>query len=362
MAPCRRRPRATLLCLCLGVALTSPFAQAASPPTVLVAPAQAAQFVERIEALGTLHAKESVILTAPITETVSAIYFDDGDRVPAGKILVEMTSGEETALLEEAQAQLEEARLQFDRLTKLVTQGTTAQSLVDERRREWQMAQARVKSITASLADRVVRAPFAGVVGMRRISVGALVEPGDAIATLDDDTVMKLEFTVPSVHLPALQPGLNVVAHSSAYPGRDFNGPVTSIDTRVDPVTRSVVVRAALPNPERVLKPGMLMQVNLHRAPRQSIAIPESALVPTGRQQYVFVVDEQNGHRAQRREIRLGLREPGVVEVLEGLKPGENVITDGTLKVRDGQPVTVLDVDPAVDAATPRSTTNAAAP
>lgn len=342
-----RCPAASLLAIwMLLMTPGSGTARAAPPPTaVFVAPAQSARFVERIEALGTLQANESVTLTAPITETIRAIYFDDGDRVSAGKVLVEMTSAEEHALLEEASAQLEEAKLQYDRVKVLATQGTTAQSLVDERRREWETAQARAKSIESRLADRVIRAPFAGVVGLRNISVGALVEPGDPITTLDDDSVMKLEFPVPSLHVAALKPGLEVAAHSNAYPGREFVGRVRSIDSRVDPVTRSVVVRAALPNPDRALRPGMLMQVELRKAPRQSVAIAEGALVPAGRQQFVYVVNEQDGTRAERREIRTGLREPGIVEVLDGLKVGDKVITDGTLKLRPGAEVTIRATD-----------------
>ena len=127
-------------------------------------------------------------------------------------------------------------------------------------------------AIESRLSDRLIKAPFAGVLGLRKISVGALVEPGDLITTLDDDTQMKLDLAVPNVYLGSLRPGMGVVATTRAYGERQFTGEVRSIDSRVDPVTRSVQVRVLLPNPERLLKPGMLMQVTLRKDPREALA------------------------------------------------------------------------------------------
>lgn len=331
-----------------GIALVSFGAIAQTPPPppgVFVTEVKTTTFVDQVEALGTLRANESVTLTSPITETITAIYFDDGDRVAAGKVLVELNSAEQRALLEEARAQLEEAKVQYDRVKSLAAQGTAAQSLVDERRRDWETARARIGAIEARLNNRLVRAPFSGVVGFRSVSVGALVEPADVIATLDDDIVMKLDFAVPSVYLAALRTGLDVTATTSAYPGRRFVGQVTSVDSRVDPVTRAVLVRANIPNKDRVLKPGMLMKLELSSAPRQSVAIPERALLTQGREQFVLVVNAAAGNQVERRSIRIGTRRRGTVEVVEGLAAGEQIISDGALKVRPGAKVEILAVD-----------------
>ncbi len=309
---------------------------------VIVAEVRADRLADRVESLGTLRARESVTLTAAVTETVTAIGFDDGDRVEAGRVLVEMTSAEEHALLEEARATVDEASRQFQRVKSLAKQGTAARSLLDERRRQLDTARARLAAIESRLADRLVKAPFAGVVGLRNISLGALVEPGEPITTLDDDSTMKLDFAVPSVFLGSLEPGTAVDAHARAYGDRAFQGVVRSIDSRVDPVTRSIVVRAELPNPQRLLKPGMLMEVELQTHPREALVIPEEALVPQGAKQTVLVVE---GSKAVRREVRIGTRRPGEVEVLEGLAPAEQVITHGAVKVRPGQAVTVRIVD-----------------
>lgn len=312
---------------------------------VIVSAARLQQFADPIEALGTLAANESVELSATVSDTISAIHFDDGARVEQGQVLVEMTSREEHAQLEEARATVNEAKRQYLRIQSLEAQGTAAKSLLDERRREWETARARLAAIESRLADRLIKAPFSGVLGLRDISVGALVEPGDLITTLDDDSVMKLEFRIPGTYLDAIRPGLEVIATARAFHERSFSGTVKAVDSRVDPVTRSIRVRAMLPNPELLLKPGMLMQIVLLNNPREALVIPEEALIPLGTQQFVYTVDETDGPRAVKREIRIGARRPGEVEVVEGLQAGDRVISHGTLKVRNDEEVTVIAED-----------------
>jgi membrane fusion protein (multidrug efflux system) len=186
------------------------------------------------------------------------------------------------------------------------------------------------------------------VVGLRDLSVGALVEPGDPITTLDDDAVMKLDFEVPSTYLASLKVGLAIAASAHAFPGHQFHGEVKAVGSRIDPATRSVRVRATLPNPDRTLKPGLLMRVELLRNPREALVIPEEALVPQGDRQSVLLVGDDDV--VVSRDIRVGARRPGQVEVIEGLAPGDRVITHGTLKVRPGQRVSVAAVD---DGSTP---------
>jgi membrane fusion protein (multidrug efflux system) len=330
---------------CLLVPVHGARAADTAAPSVIVSKARQDLFTDRIEALGTLTANESVALTASVTETVSAIHFDDGQRVEKGRVLVEMTNDEEHAQLEEARATVNEAYRQYQRVLSLETQGTAAKSLLDERKREWETARARLAAIESRLADRLIKAPFAGVLGLRDLSVGALVEPGDLITTLDDDSVMKLEFQVPATFLDVVRPGLDVVATARAYAGRRFEGKVKSVDSRVDAATRAIRVRAVLPNSGQILKPGMLMQVELLKQPRQVIVIPEEALMPLGERQFVLVVDTKDGNKVVRREITIGGRRPGEVAVVGGLEAGEQVITHGTLKVRPGQRVVIGAVD-----------------
>lgn len=318
------------------------YAEAPGPTAVIVAEVRPEELVDRVEALGTLRAKESVSISALVTETVTALHFEDGQRVSKGQILAEMTSDEEHALLEEARATVDEALTQYRRVQSLADQGTAARSLLDERRREWETAKARLAAIESRLADRLVKAPFAGVVGLRKISPGALVEPGDLITNLDDDSQMKLDFSVPSRFLSGLHPGLDVVARASAYGDREFRGQVSSLDSRIDPVTRSVLVRALLDNADRALKPGMLMQVELLMNPRRALVIPEEALIPLGSKQKVLVVE---AGEAIEREVQVGARRAGEVEILAGLAPGERVITHGAVKLVPGRKVEPKVVD-----------------
>ncbi len=320
-------------------------AQDASPPPVIVAVAETKLVVDRVEALGTLRANESVTLTANVTESVTAIHFDDGERVEKGDVLVEMTSGEEHALLEEAQATVEEAKSQYDRFVQLSKQGSVSEAVLDTARREWQTAKARLEAIRSQLDDRLVSAPFSGVVGLRNISPGALVQPGEVITTLDDDSVMKLEFSVPSIFLSVLKPGLDIVTTTAAYGDEEFEGKVSAVDSRIDPVTRTVQVRALVPNPDRLLRPGLLMQVELLKDPRQAVVIPEEALTPLGNQQFVMVVDRNNGNVVERREVKIGRRMPGEVEILAGVAAGETVVTHGIDQARDGRSVRIRAVD-----------------
>jgi membrane fusion protein (multidrug efflux system) len=344
MIASRCKPRLLLL---VGLASLAVWTQAADRPApgVIVSEVRVDHFADRLEALGTLTANESVELTATVSETVSAIHFDDGERVELGQVLIEMTSREEHAQLEEARATVNEARRQYQRIKSLEAQGTAAKSLLDQRQREWETARARLTAIESRLADRLIKAPFSGVLGLRDLSVGALVQPGDLITTLDDDSVMKLEFQIPGTYLEAVRPDLEVVATARAFPERSFEGNVRSVNSRIDPITRSIRVRAILPNPDRILKPGMLMQVVLLNNPRETLVIPEEALIPQGTRQIVYTVDTTDGNKAVKREIRIGSRRPGEVEVLEGLQAGEQVISHGTLKVRPGQQVTISAVD-----------------
>ena len=329
----------------LLLALTGPVLAQEAPKAipVIVAEVRLAAFADPVEALGTLKARESVALTANVTETVSAIHFEDGQRVDAGQVLVEMTSAEEHALLVEGQARVAEAARQFDRVKSLVTQRAASESLLDERRRDLDAARAQLVAIESRLADRLIKAPFAGVLGLRNISAGALVRPGDLIANLDDDSEMKLDFALPSLYQADLELGMAISARSRAHGDRSFQGEIAAIDSRIDPVTRAIQVRALIPNPRQDLKPGLLMQVEVPRNPRQGLAIPEAALLHRGRDHGVLVVGA--GDQAEERRVDIGARRPGVVEITTGLTAGERVITHGNDKVRPGQRVRVLALD-----------------
>ncbi|HTF98445.1 MAG TPA: efflux RND transporter periplasmic adaptor subunit [Cellvibrio sp.] len=309
---------------------------------VIVQTASIKSLTTSIEALGTLRANESISLTSNETKKITRINFEDGQRVNKSQVLVEMTSREESALLEEARFNADEAKKQLDRVRQLAKSGAAAQSLLDQRIREYEAARARYNATESRLKDLILLAPFSGIVGLREVSVGALVSPGDQITTLNDDSVMKLDFTVPAIYLRSLSLNLPIVARSRDLDGREFTGTVYSIDNQIDEITRSIKVRALLDNKNHELKQGMLMLVDLRAGARDAVVISESALVPLGSNNFVFVVVEEQGKTiVQRRQVTIGERLAGSVEILKGVDAGDKLVTHGLQKVRPGQAVKI---------------------
>ncbi|MDW8478954.1 MAG: efflux RND transporter periplasmic adaptor subunit [Xanthomonadales bacterium] len=298
----------------------------------------AVSWQDSVQALGTAQANESVTITAKVADVVTRVAFRDGEEVAAGQLLVALSDRAEVAQLEEAQAALVDAERQHARTRELVQAGMLNASALDQQTALRDAARARVEALRARLADRVITAPFAGVLGLRRVSPGSLVAPGTPITTLDDVSRIKLDFSIPETFLAALAVGQEIRARSAAYPDRAFRGTVRAIDSRVDPVTRTITVRAELPNPERLLRPGMLLVVELLGPPRRALVLPELAVFQIGSRHYAFRIDEET-MRAEQRELEIGGRRSGEVEVREGLAEGDLVVVEGALRLRTGSPV-----------------------
>ncbi len=316
------------------------------PPALVATVASREESIaEQLEALGTARANESVDITAKNSNLVTAIHFRDGQTVKRGDLLVELDSAAVRADLAVAQAALTDSQSQYDRSRELLAKQLVSKSQFEQLEAALKGNEARLAAARARREDTVIRAPFSGRVGLRRVSVGSLVSPGTVIATLDDTSTIKLDFRVPENLLGGLRPGLQLVARSPAFPARTFEGKIATIDSRVDEATRSVTVRALLPNPEGVLKPGMFLTVQLEQDRRNAVVIPEEALVPETDKQYVFVVVDGV---ASKREVTIGRRTPGSVEIVAGVAAGERVVTEGTQSIRDGAVVR----DAAQEAAT----------
>ena len=315
------------------------------PASVFVQPVAEREFAVRIEALGTLEPNEMVDLTLNTADRVQSLYFEDGQRVRKGKTLLSLAQREQLALTEAADANAEEAAQQLGRIERLAARNAVSQSELDEAQRDVNAANAQLRAVQSRQSDRILVAPFDGILGFRQVSVGSYVRPGDTVARLIDDSEMNLEFTVPSTLLRSLTLGTKVVAKTDDLPGARFDGEITAIDNAIDPVSRSIRVRATLPNPDRILISGMFMEIVLTADPRTSLAIPEESVQPIGPKTYVFKTQDNDGKlSAKRVEVKLGALESGYLEVLSGLTSADKVITEGVIRVRDGSPIKIEDI------------------
>lgn len=304
------------------------------PPLVRAELATTIRFAETIEAVGTALANEQVTLSAPVTERIVRLGFDDGSFVRAGQTIAVLAQGQENAQLAEAQARAREAAQQLDRIETLKRRGFATKSSYDAQQAAAAAARAQAAQARATIGDRVITAPFSGWASLRNISPGAIVTSGTEIATISDLSTIKLDFPVPETLLAALRPGLPIIARSAAYPDQPFRGQIANVDPVVDANTRAVTVRARLPNPDARLKPGMLLTVAIETAPRLGVSVPELAIIGEGDARFVFVVGEDG--KAKRTPVKTGLRSTGRVEIVEGLQPGERVVTEGVAKLSDG--------------------------
>ena len=303
---------------------------------VEVTAAESGMIRERIEAVGSTLARQAVDIVALSSGRVAEIAFTPGERVDEGAVLIRLDEQAERAAVAEAEAMLREAELALDRARKLRTNNTVAQATVDELEAAYLGAKARVDAVQKQLTDRTVRAPFAGVVGIRGVDIGARVDDQTVLTTLDD--LVEIEFSVPEIFFGRVRLDQVIQATSTAYPGRTFAGKIATIDSRIEQVSRAFRIRAVLPNPNLELPAGMFMHVSVVLEERPAVLIPEQAVLAEGDSTYVFTV--QDG-RAERRKVRLGQREAGTVEVLDGLAAGETVVRAGLQRLRDGAEVRV---------------------
>ena len=311
-------------------------APASTATAVVTAEARIEPMGVEIEAVGTTRANESVQVTSKASNSITAIRFNEGDTVEQGAVLVQMDDRQSQAALAGAEASLVRSRSQYDRGRDLSARQAMSAADLEQTEAQLKADMARVNAARASVEDTVIRAPFKGRTGFRQVSVGSYVSAGTPITTLDDTSVIKLDFTVPETYLFVLRRGLAVKASTTGLPGRLFAGEVTNIESRVDPITRSITVRAELPNPEGLLRQGMFMTVSLAGQVEPTLLVPEESIVPERGRTYVFVV---RNNVVERHEVKTGKRRPGDVEIVEGIAEHDRVVVEGTQNVRDGTQV-----------------------
>ncbi len=323
-----------------GAAGAGPTAPAAVE--VVTAAVVSQQLGVDIEAVGTAQAIEAARITPKVSSIVSAIRFREGERVKRGTVLVELDNLAQQAAVREAEASLTQTEAQLIRGRSLLQQQIVSAAQLELMEAEVKGDRARLDAARARLADTLIRAGFDGRVGFRQVSVGSLVAPGDVITTLDDISLIKVEFTVSEGSLFLLSRGLEVSATTPGLPGRTFVGRITALDPRIDVQTRSIAVHANIPNDDDALRPGMFMTVRVHTVAAPALLIPEEAIIPEQGKTFVMVV---GGNVVERRQVRTGRRRPGEVEIVSGLEAAERVVIRGVQNVRSG--TTVREAAPA---------------
>lgn len=302
-----------------------------------------------VGAVGTVRSNEAVVLRPEIPGRIAAIHFRDGAAVARGAVMLALDAATQEAELAQARANLALAEANFRRNDDLFRRKFVSERARDESAANLKVVAAAVELAEARLKKTRIVAPFAGVVGIRNVSVGDYVKEGQDLVNLEDISTLKLDFRLPEAYLPRLARGQSVEVASDSLPGRSFGAVVDAIDPQVDAAGRAVLLRARLANPQGQLRPGMFARVRLaFGTDRQALAVPEEALVPAGSDQFVFRVADG---RAQRVRVQTGARRDARVEILDGLAAGDLVVTAGQLKIRDGAPVQVV----APGAAAPRA-------
>jgi len=318
------------------------------PTVVAVAPVETAEVTRTIEGVADVTAWEAVVLTAKSAGRVAEVLFDQGQRVRRGEALVRLDAEQEAAEVAALRAAADELRGQLRRRSVLAAEGALPRGDVEDLRRQVAAADARTAAARAVFQDTVVRAPFDGIVGLRDLSPGALVQPGDEIATLDNIDSVRLRFTVPEGDIGRLRIGAPVEARSTAYPDRVFRGRLTSFDSRLDPDQRTLAVEARVPNPDGLLRPGMLANVRVNAETNgDAMVVPPLAVQVRGSTQFVYRVVDGCSERV---EVTVGQREPGRIEILRGLRPGDRVVVEGVQQLSGGEAVQVKGERPAAPA------------
>ena len=319
------------------------------PETVTTTVAQKDSWESRLTAVGSLAAVQGVTVTAELTGKVVRIAFEPGTKVNAGDLLVQQDTSSEEAQLRAAEAAVELAKRNLERLKKLLDRRTIAQSQYDDAEAKYKEGVASADAIRAAIAKKTIRAPFAGRLGIRLVNLGQILNEGEPIVSLQSINPIFVNFSLPQQQLARVQPGLTVRVTSDALPGQVIEGKITAINPEVDAATRNIRIQATVANRQERLRPGMFVNVAVVLpASEDVLAVPATAVLYAPYSDSVFVVEEkqsennkQSGLVVRQQVVQLGERRGDFVAVVSGLKAGETIVSTGTFKLRNGQAVVV---------------------
>lgn len=292
-----------------------------------------------LEFIGTAVSNESVDITSSITQKVSQINFSDCDFVKKGDVLVQLNVEKQKAVQKQAEINLQEQQRELIRLSSLKDKKIIAEKEYDLQNTKLQDAQAKLAEVEEEIKEGTIVAPFDGMLGIRKISVGSLLTPGTIITTIDDIKKIKVDFPVPEKYLSLINKDCKITATSIAIPNKKFYGVVQAISPRISPTSRSISVRGIIENEEYLLRPGMMLNVTMQMQDRNVLLIPENSISNVGEKHFVFLIED--GNRVKQKEVEIGQRLSGFVEIISGLKAGDSVVTDGVVKISDGDIVEI---------------------
>jgi len=299
-----------------------------------------ATFQDDVGAVGSLKSNESVTLRPEVAGRIAAIHLREGAAAAKGMVLVALDASTQSAELQQAEANRALAQANFKRNEELFQKKFISERARDESAATLKVQDAAVALAQAKFGKTQIRAPFAGVVGIRNVSPGDYVKEGQELINIEDISALKVDFRLPESLFSRLQKGQTIEVTTDAMPGQTFKGTVDAIDPMLDAAGRAISLRARLPNPDLKLRPGMFVRVRLAVAgERRGLAVPEEALVPSGAENYVFKVVDGKATRVM---VKLGQRREGTVEIVAGLTENDSVVTAGQIKLREGTAVKVV--------------------
>ncbi len=314
----------------------------AQEKTVLVEAAKVAHapLSEQVTAVGSLLSDEAVTVSSEIPGRIKQIHFEEGQPVEEGAPLFTLDDSVYRAQVSDVEAKLKLAEQTHQRTTQLFSNKYATAQSADEATSNLAVTKAAVELARVQLEKTKIVAPFSGIVGLRHVSVGEYITAGHALVNLEAIDPIKADFRVPEKFLPAIKVGQPISIRVDAFPGESFEGEVYAIDPRLDVAGRSLLVRARVANPEQRLRPGLFARVSvLLQLKEDALIIPEQAIVPQGDSQFVFKIDDG---KVKLTEVTVGMRRSGQVEIVDGLQAGDQVVTAGQLKLRDGTAVSVI--------------------
>lgn len=316
--------------------------KAATTPYVTIEKQHNIKFADIIPAVGTGASKESVDITAIVTAKVIEINFKDGDFVKAGTLLVKLDDAKEQAEKRQAEINIEEQEREMLRIEKLFKGRAVSQKSYDEQKTSLARTKTLLAVVNSQISDRHIKAPFTGRLGIRLVSLGDMVSPGTKITSIDDLSVINVDFSLPEKYFAKLKTGSEVSVTNVAYPGEKFIGKISAISPRINHQTRSIEVRAVIDNKDNKLRPGMMFNVEVDMGIADALMIPEKAVTTLGEIQSVFKYLPDG--TVKKMEVTLGRRRDGRVEVISGLNSGDTIVVEGVAKLVDGMKVDLSEI------------------